>query len=263
MVEGALFVTGTDTEVGKTLVSCAVLQALADAGQQAFALKPVAAGAEQVEGRWCNEDALALQHYANQRLEYTSINPCLLRAPIAPHLAAALEGQCIDLSLLSVHCAQLLNGQTGFALIEGAGGWRVPLNEQDNLSDLAIRLHLPVLLVVPIRLGCLNHALLTAEAIRQDGLLLAGWVANQISEDYLPSAALIDSLAQRLQAPCLGKIPRFKPSASTFNAEGNHLHSHQPLAHLPHDWVVQAAGHLNFPLLLKAFGSWKNSIKVV
>lgn len=214
MIDGGLFITGTDTEVGKTVVSCALLTALAQAGHAAFALKPVAAGAMEIEGAWRNDDALALMAHASQPLAYEDVNPCLLRAPVAPHIAAEWEGCPLALAPLLQHCREQARHRTGLMLVEGAGGWRVPLNERENLSDLAISLGLPVLLVVPIRLGCLNHAMLTAEAIRHDGLPLAGWVANMVREDYAPSEALITTLNQSLGVPCLGRLPwmdRFAP----------------------------------------------------
>lgn len=251
MVDGALFITGTDTEVGKTFVACALLQALMNAGNSVFALKPVAAGAEEINGQWQNDDALALQHHASFKLDYDLINPCLLKTPIAPHLAAAQEGQSIRVDTLVSHCRHILTSQTGFALIEGAGGWRVPVNDQEYLSDLAIRLQLPVIMVVPIRLGCLNHALLTAEAVRHDGLPLAGWVANQIQPDYTPTNALIDTLNQRLAAPCLGRIPLFKEAAANPGLESSRI-----------SFITQAAAQISIEPLLKAFASWKISIKV-
>lgn len=214
MIDGGLFVTGTDTEVGKTLVSCAMLSALAGAGHSAFALKPVAAGAMLVEGVWRNDDALALMAHASQPLEYAEVNPCLLQAPVAPHVAAEWEGLSLTLAPLLQHCRAQAERRSGLMLVEGAGGWRVPLNERENLSDLAVGLGLPVLLVVPIRLGCLNHAVLTAEAIRADGLELAGWVANMTRSDYAPTEALIKTLNQSLAAPCLGRLPWREEAAS-------------------------------------------------
>lgn len=207
MVEGALFVTGTDTEVGKTWVSCAILDALAAGGHSAFGLKPVAAGAQWQQGAWCNDDALALLQRSTPPIDYVSVNPCLLQTPVAPHIAAQWENYPIRLETLVDHCRGQLQRRQGFALIEGAGGWRVPLNEREHLSDLAVQLALPVLMVVPIRLGCINHALLTAEAIRHDGLVLAGWVANMIRQEEGSAPAIIESLEQRLASPCLGKLP--------------------------------------------------------
>lgn len=207
MIDGGLFITGTDTEVGKTVVSCAVLTALAQAGHSAFALKPVAAGAVEVDGVWRNDDALALMAHASQPLAYEEVNPCLLRAPVAPHIAAEWEDLPLALAPLLQHCRTQALHRSGLMLVEGAGGWRVPLNEHENLSDLAIALGLPVLMVVPIRLGCLNHAVLTAEAIRHDGLPLAGWIANMVRPEYAPTEGLIKTLNQSLGTPCLGRLP--------------------------------------------------------
>ncbi len=239
MIDGGVFVTGTDTEVGKTLVSCAMLTALARAGHCAFALKPVAAGAMQVDGHWRNDDALALMAHAGQTLAYDEVNPCLLQAPVAPHIAADWEGRSLTLASLLAHCKAQALKRSGLMLVEGAGGWRVPLNAGENLSDLAIALALPVVLVVPIRLGCLNHALLTAEAIRRDGLRLAGWVANMVRPEYAPGAALIETLNQSLGAPCLGRLPWLELSA----AQGSGTSA------------AVLADHLELPGLLKAFGA--------
>lgn len=238
MIEGGLFITGTDTEVGKTVVSCALLTALAGAGHSAFALKPVAAGAESVDGLWRNDDALALMAHASQPLGYDEVNPCLLRAPVAPHIAAEWEGCSLGLAPLLQHCRAQATRRSGLMLVEGAGGWRVPLNEHENLSDLAIGLGFPVLLVVPIRLGCLNHAMLTAEAIRRDGLVLAGWVANMVRADYAPTEALIKTLNQSLAASCLGRLPwqdGFAPQGAGTLA-------------------ASLAGQVELPGLLSAFG---------
>lgn len=231
-----MFITGTDTDVGKTWVSCAILDALAAAGHAAFALKPIAAGARNVQGEWRNEDALALMRHASVSLAYEAVNPCVLQAAVAPHVAAEWEGKTLALAPLVQHCRTQLQAQHGYALVEGAGGWRVPLNARESLADLAIQLGLPVVLVVPIRLGCLNHALLTAEAIRHDGLLLAGWVANMVRADYAPSDALIQSLEQELAAPCLGRFPWY--DADRANAP-------------------DPASVLDLPVLLNAFGAMR------
>lgn len=213
----AFFVTGTDTEVGKTLVTSGLLQAARQAGLSTLGLKPLAAGAEQQAQGWVNEDALALQAVSSLDPSYAEVNPVLLKAAIAPHLAAQEEGRTLNLDrLLGLVRGQLLK-RADLTLIEGAGGWRVPLNTRHTLADLAKGLQLPVILVVGLRLGCLNHALLTAEAIQRDGLRLAGWVANAcLPEPMAREQENLQTLQQRLPAPCLGVLPRLE----TASAEG-------------------------------------------
>ncbi len=203
----AYFITGTDTGVGKTVVACALLQAFAAAGRRTQAIKPVASGCEHTPQGLRNADALALQAAMNTVLPYAQVNPVALEPAIAPHLAAAAAGQPLCVADLAEHCRALMAGHGGLTLVEGAGGWRVPLNDTETLADLARALALPVILVVGLRLGCINHALLTAEAIRRDGLLLAGWVANTVEPALPEGAAIVATLQQRLPAPCLGVLP--------------------------------------------------------
>lgn len=204
----AFFVTGTDTEVGKTAVSCALLAAARSVGLTTAAVKPVAAGCDD-EGR--NDDALLLQQHATLPLGYEQVNPVALEAAVAPHIAAAREGRKVAVADLVAPCRQVLDAGADLALVEGAGGWRVPLGPGETLADLAIALDLEVILVVSMRLGCINHALLTAEAVRRDGLVLAGWVANTPGERMDCYDENLDTLAERLPAPCLGAIPQIVP----------------------------------------------------
>lgn len=207
-----LFITGTDTGVGKTYVSCLLLKALQAAGVRALPFKPVAAGAEQgSDGHWQNEDGLALQQACALPLPYALINPRVLPAPLSPHLAAAQAGLEVGVSEL-LRAAQAFGPwQPELLLVEGAGGWRVPLNEHETMADLAQALLADkdaggVVLVVGMRLGCLNHALLTAAAIRADGLPLLGWVANCIDPQMAALAANIATLEARLGAPRLATL---------------------------------------------------------
>lgn len=201
------FVTGTDTDAGKTFVSQLMLQALNVRQKKTLGLKPVAAGCEKIDGQWRNDDALKLQQAMSVALPYEQVNPIALEPPVAPHLAAQAAGKRITVDQLSGKIRGALMQPHDVALVEGAGGWLVPLNDRESLADLALNLNLPVVLVVGVRLGCLNHALLTAQSIAAMGLPLVGWVANCID----PNAALIeeniDSLKTRLPAPCLGVIP--------------------------------------------------------
>ncbi|MDZ7783120.1 MAG: dethiobiotin synthase [Halioglobus sp.] len=204
----ALFVTGTDTEVGKTAVSCALLRAAARAGLSTAAVKPVAAGCD-ADGR--NEDALALSAAMTADLDYARVNPVALPDPLAPHIAAERAGRRLQVSRLAGFCRGVLSDGADLTLIEGAGGWRVPVSDRETLADLARELALPVLLVVGMRLGCINHALLTAEAIRRDGLVLAGWVANTCGPPMAAYEDNLDTLVDLLGAPLLGALPRLDP----------------------------------------------------
>lgn len=203
-MSGAWFVTGTDTGVGKTVVSCALLAAAAGRGLRTAAVKPVAAGCDE-SGR--NGDALQLLAAMTEDLEYSQVNPVALTAAIAPHIAASREGRRLQADRLAGWCRGVMLGGADFVLIEGAGGWRVPLNPRETLADVARQLGVGVILVVGMRLGCINHALLTAEAIRRDGLRLAGWVANQRGERMSHHRENLDTLRQRLPAPLLGDVP--------------------------------------------------------
>jgi dethiobiotin synthetase len=206
-VKRVYFITGTDTNVGKTLVSCALLQKARAQNLTTLGLKPVAAGATVTAQGLRNSDAQALQALTTEPLDYAQINPICLPQPIAPHLAAIEQKTRISLDRLVGMVRGSLMSKADFSLVEGAGGWRVPINERDYLSALPIELKMPVILVVGLRLGCINHALLTMEAIARDGLPLVGWVANQIEAELPEAQAIIETLNLRLGAPCLGHIP--------------------------------------------------------
>lgn len=201
------FVTGTDTEIGKTFVSCTLLHVLAQAGVRAAAMKPVAAGAELRDGAWHNEDVDLLADAASVSLPVDITTPYLLRDAAAPHIAAAQEGVRIDLAHI-LSCYRRVADAADAVVVEGVGGFRVPLNEQHDTADLAQQIGLPVVLVVGMRLGCLNHALLTADAIAARGLKLAGWVANVVDPAMRYGVDNVVALTERLSAPMLGTIPR-------------------------------------------------------
>jgi len=201
-----LFVTGTDTGVGKTLVSAALLHTLARRYARVVGMKPVAAGLEWVDGAWVSTDAMALRAASTVRVPPELDNPVALPDPVSPHIAAARAGRQVGVAEL-LAAQRALAGLADVVLVEGAGGWRVPLNDTETLADLARALAAPVVLVVGLRLGCLNHALLTAEAIRADGLTLAGWVANSIDPAMACRDENIETLRQRLHAPLLGVLP--------------------------------------------------------
>lgn len=200
------FITGTDTGVGKTLVSCVLLHALRARGLRAAGMKPVASGCEQTPAGLRNADALALQAASSSPPDYATLNPYAFAPAIAPHLAAQAAGVTMDFARIT-SCYQALARQADAVVVEGAGGWRVPLGPSGDMADLAAALGLPVILVVGLRLGCLNHARLSAEAIRTRGLPLAGWVANALDPDMAERAANVATLIQTLPAPCLGQLP--------------------------------------------------------
>ena len=206
----AYFITGTDTDVGKTTVAAGLLQAARAAGLSTAAGKPVASGCEVTPEGLRNADALALMAQCTLALSYEEVNPVAFEPAIAPHIAAREAGVALTVQALLTPMQRILRQRADFTLIEGAGGWRVPLSGQDSLSDVAQGMDLPVILVVGVRLGCISHALLTAEAIAQDGLQLAGWVANIIDPKTSRLEENLATLAERLPAPCLGRVPKLK-----------------------------------------------------
>ena len=178
-----LFVTGTDTGVGKTVVSRLIVRSLATAGVRVAVMKPVAAGSVMTGQGARSEDALGLIADSNVEMPYEVVNPYCLDAPVAPHLAARALGITVELPRIQHHFSALA-AAADYVIVEGAGGWLAPLNECECVADLAVALNLPVLLVVGLRLGCLNHALLTVAAVRQRRLHLAAWIGNQIDPDF-------------------------------------------------------------------------------
>ena len=202
-----VFVTGTDTGVGKTLAACALLHALAAQGVRAFPMKPVAAGASQRDGRWINEDTALLLEAAGRDASLADLcTPVLLREPMAPHIAAAREGRAISLPVVR-HAFDSVAGNEDFVVVEGVGGFRVPLCDAVDTVDLAKLFGFPVVMVVGLRLGCLNHALLTAQAIGAAGLAFAGWIANAIDPAMAVPEENVEALRTRLGAPLLGRFP--------------------------------------------------------
>jgi dethiobiotin synthetase len=198
-----VFVTGTDTGVGKTLVACALVHALRAAGRRPVPMKPIAAGAQAA----LNDDTRALLTAAGLDASWAaSVTPVLLREPMAPHIAAAREGRSISLDFLAPALARL-QAAGEFLVVEGVGGFKVPLGDRLDTVDLARAVGLPVVLVVGLRLGCLNHALLTADAVRSAGLALAGWIGNAIDPDMPVREENVAALRERLGAPLVARIP--------------------------------------------------------
>ena len=202
----ALYVTGTDTGIGKTLASCTLLHALRGHGLRAAGMKPVASGCERIDGEWRNADAVALQAAGEPGIAYADINPFALEHPLAPELAARDAG--VEVSLLPILASHArLSDHADALVIEGVGGWAAPLSASLMQADLVRTLRLPVLLVVGLRLGCLNHALLSARAIAADGAHLAGWIASHVDPDMERVEDNIEMLRARLPAPCWGVLP--------------------------------------------------------
>lgn len=207
MASRKFFIAGTDTDVGKTLVSQGLLEAAKQQGLSCFGLKPVAAGCEQGEQGLENEDALRIMASSSIQLSYQQVNPIALQAAVAPHVAAAMQERKLDAQRIVGFCRGALMTRADFVIIEGAGGWRVPLNNRETLAQIPKELNLPVILVVGIKLGCINHALLTIEAIKRDGITLAGWVANKIDPHMLVSDESIEYLMSAINAPLIGTVP--------------------------------------------------------
>lgn len=200
------FITGTDTGVGKTVVTLGLMHALQSRGNTVVAMKPVAAGCESTPAGLRNDDALRLQQQASIELDYAQLNPYAFAPAIAPHIAAEQAGMQIDINKINNKYKEL-SMLSDCVLVEGAGGWQVPLNAHATLADLACALGLEVILVVGLRLGCLNHALLSAQSISGCGCKLAGWVANHVLPDEAVTGANISALESRLTCPRMGTIP--------------------------------------------------------
>lgn len=209
------FVTGTDTGVGKTLVSCALLHAFAAQGKRVVGFKPVAAGCDADDH---NEDAKRLRAASNVLAGYGQINPYCFLHSVAPHIAAHNSGVRIELSRILTSYRELA-GQADEVIVEGAGGFMVPLNEKQDGADLAQKLALPVIVVVGMRLGCLNHALLTARVIADYGLECAGWVANVVDGEMSVLQQNIEALRERIASPLLGVVP-FQAAPDARNVAG-------------------------------------------
>lgn len=214
----ASFVTGTDTEVGKTLISAAMLHALVKTGVRACGMKPVAAGAVRKGADWHNDDADRLAAAGNVVMLTSLTTPYLFKVPAAPHIAAGLEGIAIESAPILAAYLEVA-AATDAVVVEGIGGFRVPLSDSFDTADLAQQLDLPVVLVVGLRLGCINHALLTVEAITARGLQLVGWVANEMEVDMNFADENIEALLMRIPAPLLGRVPRLAQPCAAAAAE--------------------------------------------
>tara|TARA_B110000444_G_C18811966_1_gene583105 strand:- start:137 stop:808 length:672 start_codon:yes stop_codon:yes gene_type:complete len=206
------FIAGTDTDVGKTFVAESLLLSANNAGYSTAGCKPIAAGCDE---NMHNPDALALMSAMSIDMSYQQVNPVVLKESIAPHIAAQHEDRNIRAAQLAVYCEGVFMHYTDLTLVEGAGGWRVPLNSRETMADLAKALQIDVILVVGMRLGCISHAILTAEAIRADGLNLRAWVANRIDPDMDCYSENVATLKNVLGAPLLAEIPWIDSSDSS------------------------------------------------
>lgn len=215
-----IFITGTDTNIGKTFVSCVLLKAFNTLGLKTFGIKPIASGGQRYDdGNFKNQDALYLQQYASIKKPYHVINPILFKKPIAPNIAANEEGFQLSRSFVVNAILSSLQSDADLNLIEGVGGWAVPLNNTELFSDVITELKIPVILVVGIKLGCLNHALLTYQSICAKGVSLIGWIANCVEQSTLLMAENIQTLQRWIKAPCLGIIPHNDTSPEHINIQ--------------------------------------------
>jgi len=207
MAKRSFFVAGTDTDAGKTIAAAGLLAAANSKGLSSMGLKPIAAGCERTEDGLRNSDALMLQKAASIELPYEQVNPIAFEPAIAPHIAAQQEQRTLSADRISAMCRGTLMKPADFAIIEGAGGWRVPLSHRETMAHIPKQLNIPVILVVGVKLGCINHALLTAESIARDGLHLAGWIANSVDSDMACFEQNVATIASMLRAPLIATIP--------------------------------------------------------
>lgn len=200
----AFFITGTDTNVGKTWASIALMNYYKRQGLSVMGFKPVAAGCDWVDGQLKNEDAMLLQENSSLPLDYEKINPFAFEAPVSPHIAAGDVSVNLG-SIVQIFCE--LEKKVDVVVVEGAGGWLAPLNHEQDVADLAIALQIPVIMVVAIRLGCINHARLTFQAIQQSGVSCRGWLAMCVDPEMLRQTENIETIKNNISVPLLGVLP--------------------------------------------------------
>lgn len=217
-MSGGLFITGTDTSVGKTVVACALARAFAAAGERVAVMKPVASGAQPSPQGLRNADALALMAAANVPLAYAEVNPYCFEPAISPHIAAEEAKIEVDIGVIEAGF-KALRRRSDRVIIEGAGGWLAPINARESMGDLARALGVPAVLVVALRLGCLNHAGLTRRAIASDGVPLEGWIANRLGAPMDHEAENLVTLARLLGAPPLAIVPFVPARAGSLTLE--------------------------------------------
>lgn len=217
--QSTYFIAGTDTDVGKTVCTRALLQAAMQQNKSTIGYKPISAGCELTELGLRNQDALILQANSSVNLPYNDVNPIAFQQPIAPHIAAIENETFIDINIVNNGLQHLQNMNVDLVFVEGAGGWHLPIDNQFLLSDWVIEKQLPVILIVGLKLGCLNHALLTAKAIEQSGLVIAGWIANHLQPDMPYVVDNIETLKTMINAPMLAEIPFIEDIRTTNLAE--------------------------------------------
>jgi dethiobiotin synthetase len=222
-----IFITGTDTGIGKTRFTLALMKALKNQGHKVLGMKPLASGATFKRGKLINEDAELIMQHGSKPMDYELINPAVFELAVAPHIAASKKNEKIDLNQI-IDCYSQLASNSEVVIVEGAGGWRVPLSDELSLVDLVRSLELPIIMVVGFKLGCINHALLTAEAIRADGLILKGWVSNRLDKDYLLAEETIETLNRDLACPHIADLPymeSFEPDELIENINLSYVYS--------------------------------------
>jgi len=202
----AVFITGTDTDSGKTLVTLGLMHALQQKGLRVNGMKPVAAGVSEIDSEAVNEDAQLIRLQSSRQLPYELVNPHLFEPAIAPHIAAQQVDRTIDFKPVKAAFYEI-EKQSELVVVEGAGGWLVPLNEQQDVADIAVHMNLPVILVVGLKLGCINHARLSMQAIQARGCRVMGWVGSQIDPEMMNVDENIKTLKQYLPVQCLGVVP--------------------------------------------------------
>jgi dethiobiotin synthetase len=228
-MKNTFFITGTDTDVGKTFVTCLLLQEFGAQGLTTFAQKPIASGAEvDALGELKNADALALQKFSSVKCSYHEVNPIVFSAPIAPHIAAANNSVTLTAKLVQEKICSSMQKTADINLIEGVGGWAVPLNNNELFSDAIVALQIPVVLVVGVKLGCLNHAILTSQNIISRNAPFIGWIANCLDANVLAMHENIQALQKWIPRPCLGVVP----FAGENMREENNVH-HRPANESP------------------------------
>ena len=200
------FITGTDTGVGKTRATITIMAALKDTGFDVVGMKPVASGAQMINGKLINEDAKLIQQQCSHSVSYEAVNPIVFRLPVAPHIAAELENKSIDHTQIITNY-HTLDSVSDILIMEGIGGWEMPLSEEYTLPDIVGSLNLAVILVVGLRLGCINHAILTAQSIVARGIKLCGWVSNHLDKEYSTPDQTIMALKKRLNCPHIADLP--------------------------------------------------------
>ncbi len=213
-----VFITGTDTGIGKTRFTLALMEKLKKQGYRVSGMKPIASGATKNNGKLVNEDAKLIMEHCSEPTDYELINPVVFELPVSPNIAANQKKEIIDLDQI-ISCYRQLASGCEKIIVEGIGGWRVPVSDKLSLVDLVRALDLPVILVVGLRLGCINHAILTAEAIRADGIKLLGWVSNRQDEEYLMADETVKTLKNALVCPYIADLPYMESFDLDINSE--------------------------------------------